>query len=209
MTFLSLWQMSLSGGLLILAAALVRRFTLDRFPKKTFLILWDIVILRLLLPVSIPSVFSIWSLFLKNGGIRRISMETPAEVFLPAASSEPAAALIPSVSAAAVTSPHVATASGLHTPGLWLILWAAGAGICALFFLCSWFRCRREFAASLPVTEDFIHRWMDTHPLPSRSRRRIQVRQSDRIQTPLTYGILHPVILLPKTTDWENHSQLS
>ena len=200
--------MSLLGGLMILTVALMRRLMLNRLPRKTFLILWDIVLFRLLLPVSIPSVFSVWSLFLKNSAIRRISMETPAEIFLPAASGEPAAPLIPSVSAAVMTPPAKA-ASGFHSPGLWFALWAAGAGICALLFLFSWLGVRREFAASLPVTEDFVHTWLDTHPLPSRSRRRIQVRQSDRIQTPLTYGILHPVILLPKTTSWENHSELS
>lgn len=209
MTCLTLWQMSLSGGLLILAAALVRRFMLDRLPKKTFLILWDIVILRLLLPASVPSVFSAWSLIMKSRTVQRIHTETPAGIFLPAAAGTPTAAASAVPSAAARGVLPINAAAGIHSPDLWLVLWAAGAGICALFFLFSWFRFRREFAASLPVTEEFIRTWMETHPLPSRSRRRIRVRQSDRIRTPLTYGIFRPVILLPKTTDWKNHSQLS
>lgn len=84
---------------MILSVALVHRPVLNRLPRKTFLILWDILLFRLLPPVSIPSVFRIWSLFLKNNAIRRISMEAPAEIFLPAASGEPAVPLIPSVSA--------------------------------------------------------------------------------------------------------------
>ena len=207
MAYLTLWQMSLSGGLLILAAALVRRFMLDRLPKKTFLILWDIVILRLLLPVSVPSVFSAWSLIMKSRTVQRSHTGTPAGILLPAASGMPIAASAAPSAAPAVLP--IDAAAGIHSPDLWLALWMAGAGIFALFFLFSWFRFRRECAASLPVTEDFIRTWIENHPLPSRSRRRIRVRQSDRIRTPLTYGIFRPVILLPKTTDWKNHSQLS
>lgn len=36
----------------------------------------------------------------------------------------------------------------------------------------------------------------------------MQIRQSDRIKTPLTYGIFRPVVLLPKTTDWTDKTQL-
>jgi len=38
--------------------------------------------------------------------------------------------------------------------------------------------------------------------------RHIQVRQSDRIAAPLTYGIWKPVILFPKTTDWQDIANL-
>lgn len=38
--------------------------------------------------------------------------------------------------------------------------------------------------------------------------RSISIRQSDRISTPLTYGIFKPVILIPQTTDWTNIKQL-
>ena len=41
---------------------------------------------------------------------------------------------------------------------------------------------------------------MAAHPL----RRKVQVRYSDQIDTPLTYGILRPVILLPKGMDWQD-----
>lgn len=39
-------------------------------------------------------------------------------------------------------------------------------------------------------------------------KRTISVRQSDCISTPLAYGFIHPVILLPKTIDWEDSKQL-
>ena len=47
-------------------------------------------------------------------------------------------------------------------------------------------------------------RWLKRHPL----RRTVRVRQSDRISAPLTYGVLKPVILLPKEMDLTESRQL-
>ena len=76
--------------------------------------------------------------------------------------------------------------------------------MCVVFFVVSYVRCYREFQTSLPVKNAFTVRWLRCHRL----KRRIQIRQSDRISAPLTYGILKPVILMPKKTDWENSQQL-
>lgn len=35
-----------------------------------------------------------------------------------------------------------------------------------------------------------------------------QIRQSDRIRAPLTYGVFSPVILVPKETNWTDETQL-
>ena len=85
-----------------------------------------------------------------------------------------------------------------------MILWLAGALACALFFLVSGIRCSREFRTSLPVGSAYTQCWLEAHPL----RRTIEIRQSDRITAPLTYGVLHPVILMPKTTDWTDEASL-
>ena len=58
---MKLLQMSLAGGVMILVITVIRALAIERLPKKTFLALWAVVIVRLLLPFSIPSVFSIYS----------------------------------------------------------------------------------------------------------------------------------------------------
>ena len=40
------------------------------------------------------------------------------------------------------------------------------------------------------------------------TKRNVQIRQSDKIAAPLTYGVFLPVILLPKTTDWTDEKKL-
>lgn len=51
MTFLS---SSLAAGALILLTALVRRFAGSRLPRRMYIALWDIAVLRLLIPVGLP-----------------------------------------------------------------------------------------------------------------------------------------------------------
>jgi len=88
---------------------------------------------------------------------------------------------------------------------IWIILWFIGFALCLGYFLFSYMRCFRRFQMSLPVCQPFLTGWYAAHPL----RRRLSVRQSDMISSPLSYGILRPVILMPKTTDWSDIRSLS
>lgn len=56
-----LLEMSVSGAIFILAVIVVRAVAVNCLPKKTFLVLWGIVLVQLLLPIRIPSVISIYS----------------------------------------------------------------------------------------------------------------------------------------------------
>ena len=58
---MGLWQMSWSGGVLILVVMGIRMVARDWLPKRMFLVLWWVVLLRLLLPFSIPSGWSVYT----------------------------------------------------------------------------------------------------------------------------------------------------
>ena len=59
---MSLLEMSLSGAVMILVIVVIRALVINRLPKKTFLALWGITLMRLLVPYSVPSTFSVYSL---------------------------------------------------------------------------------------------------------------------------------------------------
>ena len=59
---MSFLEMSFSAAILILVISLLRRFFLNKLPKRLFLVLWGIVLFRLLVPVSVPSSLSIYTL---------------------------------------------------------------------------------------------------------------------------------------------------
>lgn len=105
----------------------------------------------------------------------------------------------------AAASGPTAPAMAAGTPiSLLTVIWGVGAALSAGIFLLSWLRCRREFLTSLLLEYDFTTEWLHRHPL----RREIRLRQLDGLPTPLTYGLLHPVILLPEDTDWEDTRSL-
>lgn len=58
---LSLLELSLTGGVFILAVVVVRALAMNRLPRQAFLLLWAVALARLLLPFSIPSPTSLYS----------------------------------------------------------------------------------------------------------------------------------------------------
>lgn len=186
-------QLSLAGGVMILVITVIRALAIERLPKKTFLALWAAALARLLAPVSLPSALSIYSLLARRAPAAAEWTAVPA---LPALPAETGAA-------AAAAAQQTASAPAAQAP-VWTIVWAVGAAVCAVVFAVAYGRCCREFRASFPAENDVIRRWLQSHPL----RRTIAIRQSGRISSPLTFGVLRPVILMPKKTDWTDETAL-
>lgn len=303
---MSLLQMSFAGAVMITAVIIIRALAVNRLPKKTFLILWGIVLMRLLVPFSIPSELSVYSLAQRNvpatlpgeelseqaslterGEDYGIDMHSDTDGLTDAdmgqygamngdrMATSPEGSSVPTdgeqrsrsenrTDKAAIDDTEngsedkvdksnltnaadrpvqkddtgvISTQtlrSGMRyiwervwqSRRLFSVIWLTGFLACALYFAVSYLRCRFEFQASLPVENDFVQGWLqqrsgsfqkpgssDRNALVSvmkrlGAHRGTSVRQSDRISTPLTYGIFHPVILMPKSTDWENAQQL-
>ena len=189
---MSLFQMSVAGGVLILFIVLIRALAIHRLPKTTFLALWMIAALRLLLPFSIPLTFNI-----------HIGLDVFSDVVQELPSGNIASTLPgdspPSYDiGTAVPSPateHISTFE---------ILWLVGVLLLAIYFSISYFRSMRKFRMSIPDNTPYIQNWLTAHQIS----RPLAVRSSDLISSPLTYGILHPVILLPKKLDRNDQAAL-
>lgn len=190
---MSLLQMSLSGGAIILAVVLIRTAALHRLPKRLFPALWAFILLRLLVPLSLPAACSVYSLF---------SRPAQAAAYKPVSTDLP---LSPSVWASEVTEAPALAGSAASIIDPWGMIWLTGFLVFAGYFAAAYIRCCLRFREALPVQNEFAERWLPPHRL----LRPITIRQSDRIAAPLTYGILRPVILLPKSIDWDDTETLS
>ena len=193
---MSLSDMSFAGGILILAVIVLRALTLNRLPKGTFLALWAVAAARLLIPFSIPSPASIYTLAERTQALAA----APA---VPASTERPiltTAAFAPSAGTAAGTA--AALESGTAAD-IWGMVWLAGAVLCGAFFLISYLRCWKKFRTALPVEDQNLLDWLAERKL----RRTVSLRQSDRVDAPMTYGLLRPVILLPAS--WREEERMA
>lgn len=163
---MTILRMSVGGGLMIVLTLLLRAVLLHRLPKRAFMLLWGLCVLRLLAPFSLP----VLERPLQTAPMVRVVTQVEAAGFDTAASAEPGAAQF-------VT---------------WLRDFAAGGGVGALYalgllsFVClfarDYARCRRVLSMALPL---------------GRRVQGVALYESDRIRTPLTYGVLRPRIVLP------------
>ena len=208
---MNLLEMTLQGGVLILVILLLRGLLRYRLPGWTFRILWGVALVRLLVPLTLPSQWSVYT------GLDRLAdraetvqtapapqpgpsviwtapSEEPSHSDVPAAPSEPVPAPVPE--GAAQTVP-------VKVP--WhIVLWGTGAGLLALAFAVSYGRNVAVFRTALPLTHPAINRWRQCYPV----LRGVPIRRCDRIRSPLTYGLVRPVVLLPKGLDCDDTQEL-
>ncbi len=170
--FLKLINLSFSAGWLILAILFIR-LLFRRAPRWIFCVLWGIVALRLVCPISIESVLSLipsaevvdpkimmdatpeieTGIDLLNGSINPIIAElyTPN----PLASANPLQILIP----------------------IWALFWVIGAVILLLYALVSYLCLRHRVSAA--------------------TRLRDNIKQSECVDSPFVLGLFCPTVYLP------------
>ena len=199
---MNLLELTLQGGVLIGAILLLRLLGRYRLPGWTFRVLWGVALARLLIPVALPFPWNVYAgleRLLSSEAAQPIPSESGALVQalpVPPASDlpgrdMPSAPQEPAWSGAAQTAP-------MEIP--WLaILWLAGAVLLAVAFVVSYRRSVAVFRTALPLTHPAINRWRQCYPV----LRGVPIRRCDRIRSPLTYGLVRPVILLPKGLDCE------
>ena len=191
---MSLWQMSVSGAVMIVVITVLRALLLERLPKRTFLVLWQVALARLLVPFSVPFGGSVYVLVQRG-------TQAVTGTNRPAAGPTLPGDFTAGMAAEAAAAPHPAAVQAVP---VWAVIWLAGALLLAAFFAAAYRRSWKKFQMSFPVEQPFARQWLQAHLL----RRKITIRQCAFITSPLTFGVRHPVILLPKKTDWRDEATL-
>ncbi|MGN1349665.1 MAG: M56 family metallopeptidase [Anaerovoracaceae bacterium] len=182
-------KMMMSASLMILVIEAVRRFAGSRLPRYTFCILWMLVCVRLFVPFRLECGFGILSVADRllarfAGG----SAEAVNSAFL---AEEISGIFAPP--GAAGTAAYAAENGYIHFSLVLKLFWAAGAAALGAYFVMSYVRSLRRFRESLPVDQAPAEELRKGLGI----RRKVRLRESDYITSPVTYGIFRPVILLP------------
>ena len=199
---MSILQMSIIAGALVTAVVLIRAVALNRLPKKMFLVLWGVVLVRLLVPVAIPI-----NIDIGNNAIGSI-----AEWVLPNSSAYLLVGNVtpnPAMDFSGI--PGIATEQTAETPQgavFWIaptIIWLVGMVAAFIFFAVIFIKNHRTLRfATLIKDNDFLYKWLAEH----RHIRPIAIMQSDRITSPFAIGVIKPRIILPKSMDMNDRQLL-
>lgn len=187
---MTILKMSLISSFLIVFVLIVRAVFLKRLPKRALLLLWAVVLCRLLIPFSIPVPLSMVN------SIQRVLINrspSPALTTTLVTNTVPMTVSInrPLESYSADAQVPMEPSFPMHPL---MLVWLTGAAGLAGYFALTHIRTCRRYRATLPENGEYAAQFLLDHPI----YRRVSIRRSDRILSPLTYGFLRPVILLPK-----------
>lgn len=171
---MELLQRSLLAAVWILIIVGARRLLIHKISAKVFVILWEVVLLRLVFPLAVP--FR-WSYFGAELGWKYPILR---EVDL----------------IRAQISYFNELAEKTLNDYLWIMyIWLIGMCILFIGFQLSYWKIHRLLREAVPIQEPGVKQWQMT----GRFTGKVKILVSDRVKTPLAYGIFRPRIILPKT----------
>ena len=165
-----LLENSLSAGALIVWILILRKLAVYRLPKRVFVLLWDVTLLRLMVPIELPV------------GLN------PVKTVLYRLEEQPEQ-----------TSPTVAASDapmiGIDEETLWLMVWIAGLLIVMAVLEILYWQEYQRLREALPMEPEQASRLRSMLPVKGRY---VTFLVSDQIQTPVTSGIFSARIVFPK-----------
>lgn len=183
-------QMSLDASILLISVLLIRLLFINKIPKLTLLILWGIVALKLVIPYSFYS--KLYLLPMKQSLVNILPTKGSGNIHDAIEIQQQSNTLYNHV-LFAIKSDFV------------FAIWLIGAIMIFLFFVATYVRSYKEFQTAIPVKNNvYLNEWLRNNKL----KRTVQIAVSDKVTAPLTYKLIKPVIIFPKSTDWEDERSL-
>ncbi|SHO51748.1 M56 family metallopeptidase [Anaerocolumna xylanovorans] len=186
---MDLYHISFSSSILIVFILLLKTFSGYKLPRKTFTLLWKIVLIRLLIPVTIKiPVPDLWIIARKNVNQTGSTLRD----FVLSGGTE---------SATYQTESAPYKFSGAY---ILLTVWITVTAVLLCLFLLKYIGSRRQMREALPSENDYARNWVSSQ----RSMRSVRVLTFDRIVSPVTIGVFRPKIILPKNLEMDRGKRL-
>lgn len=203
-------KVSCSATILIILTTLIRAVILYKVPKKFFNLLWIIIICRLLIPVYVPlhignylHINSKIEVMLEEKLLNNLNVDG-AQINMMKKSEVDVQDFEMNIKNMNTEISNGIVKWKFQKVDYLFAIWLAGFCIFSISIYGTHFVFNRKHKRSIPITDSFVISWKERHKI----KRTVEIRQSDEIGTPLTYGILKPVILLTKDmSNLDEHSK--
>lgn len=179
--FVNIFHMSSSASYLILVVLLVR-FLLRKAPKKMRSFLWLLVGIRLVVPFSVESIFSLVPDTPKAEEYLYQSIQPDSNVTLPHKQAVDQSILNENTFFEEKNVPKSWTAVEICTQ-----IWLVGMVLMLSYLLFSWLRLRNRVKMSVPLE------------IVLDNENKIKVYQSDMLDSPFLFGVVCPRIYIPSS----------
>ncbi|MDE6745960.1 MAG: M56 family metallopeptidase, partial [Oscillospiraceae bacterium] len=173
---------SLSAAAVIAVIMLMRLAMFQKLPKRVLSALWLIAAAKLLLPFGCITAAK--------------SVTSDTAVTEVASFAEAAVETVRTTAPNAVVNVAVSVPVSENSFFIAECIWLFGAVFVSAFFVFTHIKTRRTFSCAIPADYDISQLKKDFGIV-----RRVRLLVSDRTDTPLTYSIFAPVIILPKSME--------
>lgn len=193
---MDLIQMSMAAGILIMGVVFFRSLFMHRLPKKVMILLWEIAILRLLIPFSVPLPLPAPLAEIRSLIVDEKSREAKTEVYhISVTTGEET---ITQDNQAAL---YIREKSWIDWRGAVIVIYLAVTTIFLAVSLFLYIRDSRLFREGLPMPEQEKEKLLGRAGIKGKNLRyleRVRFQISDRTATPITYGLFYPAVVFPK-----------
>lgn len=186
---MDIYHMSFSSSMLIVFILLLKAFSGYKLPRKTFTLLWKIVLVRLMIPFTI---------------------KIPLPDFLVNTKKKVSIAGNTLMNLALTGGPegteYHAAAGSYRVSGAYILtaVWIVIALILFCIFLLKYRNSRRKVNEALPSENTYANNWLSRQDMI----RQVRILTFDRIESPVTIGVLNPKIILPKNMEMDRGRRL-
>ncbi len=205
-------EISLTSGLTVLLIVIIRALTQSSLPKVCFVVMWELTFLRLLIPVSLPlPILPVQEQSYSGGLVMPQEEESPPAFYeIPSIADSapsgvyavpPIADYAPAVTQNAPLPKSDTQKGGISAEKLVKAVWLVGAVMLAAIFGASYLRTLGKFKGAETVEDGCALETVSGFGL----KRSVTIKCSGSAGGPLTYGVIHPVIMLPD--GWKSLSQ--
>ena len=177
---MNIWETSVIIAVMIGAILVFRKIGKKRISKGTIMALWNLVLLKALVPWRIP----VSGHSILEDGVQKFSLQNRIPKMTGAWEK---------VSDSTRIAGEMMRGEQIQSADILPWIWAVGAASLLLYFVLIFGREYQALKSSKPMQNNMIERMIHTCGL----RRKIRLYRGRAFETPVTYGVLFPKIVLP------------